>query len=412
MKKLRCKSVLITGAGGGIGYFTALEFAKAGADLVLTDLHPKNLERTVEDCKKHTTTVLSYAVDVRSKSQVDEMAKNVQSKLGPLDILINNAGRGYMREFVGTSLDTWKNLIDINLWGPLYHIEAFLPDMIKRGSGHIVNVSSGQAFFRLPTWGAYSVTKLAVGGYSEILSHELAALGLNVTTVYPYLVNTGFYDDMATDTLGARLTKQYMRFVSNKPETVARKVFRAVVRKKRIEMVNALNYLGFYMHFIPFVHTIVSKIGYIFMARTPEELGGKSTTGRWYGFAKMIKEKRLGFVMDETMTGEHEFENGHGPAGNKFMEFTATWGTKHLTKWLNVFSPDFWKSDLSGVVTIEGLCKDAPIHGSLTLMYFSKAKIRYEFEFEVEGKKYAFVGEKLNIRPWNLHKSHTTCYGT
>jgi len=125
-----------------------------------------------------------------------------------------------------------------------------------------------------------------------------------------------------------------------------------------------------------------------------------------------IKEGRLGFLMDEVMIGEHEFEPGFGEPGKKYMEYRSTWGPDNIADWINPQSETFLIQDLTGFVTIEGLCTDTPCKGKLELKYFDEHRIRYSFEFKVKGKNYRYVGEKVNIKPWNLPISHTTCFGT
>jgi hypothetical protein len=133
--------------------------------------------------------------------------------------------------------------------------------------------------------------------------------------------------------------------------------------------------------------------------------------GKIDDLVNMIKERRFGFQMDEVMSGEHEFEPGFGPKGKLPIEFRVTWGPKHITKWANPFGGEFMTQGMAGSVSVEGLCKNAACSGTLELKYFSEAKIRYTFEFGVNGKEYKFVGEKVNIKPWNLPVSHTTCFG-
>lgn len=117
----------------------------------------------------------------------------------------------------------------------------------------------------------------------------------------------------------------------------------------------------------------------------------------------------LGFRMDEVMTGTHRFGDD-AISANHFMEFRVTWGPDDVRSWINPFSRGFMKQPLSGVVTVGGLCENRPCEGELSLEYH-KGRIRYEFFFIVDGVYYTFVGEKIGIRPWNLHDSHTTCYG-
>ncbi len=126
----------------------------------------------------------------------------------------------------------------------------------------------------------------------------------------------------------------------------------------------------------------------------------------------MIEEKRLGFKMTETMTGEHEFVGDAGMEGRHFFEFNVDWGPRELGKWINPFNEEFLVQPLEGTVTVGGLCTDAPCSGTLELRYFKDAKIRYSFEFEAQGTRYRYLGEKVNIKPWNLPVSHTTCFGT
>lgn len=125
-----------------------------------------------------------------------------------------------------------------------------------------------------------------------------------------------------------------------------------------------------------------------------------------------ISEGGLGFEMKEVMSGTHRFEKGCGPEGEFPFEFNVVWGTDNLIEWINPKSDRFLINNLKGFVTIGGLCEMAEVRGRLELRYFTEYKIRYIFEFSANGKTYVFTGEKVNIKPWNLPVSHTTCFGT
>lgn len=256
----RGKRVLITGGANGIGLCTAEELAKAGAEVIISDIDQTALDEAVASLRKTGATVHARVCDVSDRAQVDALASWIIDDLGGLDILINNAGIGHNGELAETSLETWRKLIDVNLLGPLYHVYAFLPHMERRGSGHIVNVSSGQAFFRLPTWGAYTTTKIALGVFSEILHYEVKKRNIKVTTVYPFMVNTGFYHGVEGETLGAKLSMKLLPLYSNKPETVGRIIRRAVRREKRVEMVTVLNDLGNLARAVPLVPGAISTV--------------------------------------------------------------------------------------------------------------------------------------------------------
>jgi len=126
----------------------------------------------------------------------------------------------------------------------------------------------------------------------------------------------------------------------------------------------------------------------------------------------------IGFKLDELMTGSHHFtdgvtDNGQDSAGERPLLFSITWGNRSLIRFLNPFSEQFLLNEARGVITVDGLVRKAPCTGSLRLLYFTERKIRYELDFQDQaGRSYRYVGEKRNIWPWNIHKTHVTCYGT
>ncbi len=272
MADLKGKRVLITGAAQGIGRSLCNQFAGAGCVLVLTDISADALERAAGELRTGGVTVYTHVVDVSKQAQVEKMAAEVVKELGGLDILVNNAGIGHNGEIVETPLSTWKKLMDVNFWGPLYHIYAFLPSMIAQGSGHIVNVSSGQAFFRLPTWGPYAIIKLALGAFSELLRVELRKFNIKVTTVYPYMVNTGFYKDVEAGSLGTKLSMALLPLYSQTPQRVAKIIYKAVKKGKAVEMVNFLNEVGKLSRVFSPVSNIVSALTLRAMGKDVEDL--------------------------------------------------------------------------------------------------------------------------------------------
>lgn len=127
---------------------------------------------------------------------------------------------------------------------------------------------------------------------------------------------------------------------------------------------------------------------------------------------KKILSRLPGFTMDEVMTGTHEFAAGAGPAGVHPFEFKVRWGATDMAEFLNPTSKRFMVNTMEGTVTVGGLCREVPCRGTLELRYFKDQKIRYTFDFEVDGDAYRYIGEKVHILPWNLPTSHTTCFGT
>ena len=278
MKKVKGKKVLITGGASGIGRCTAENFARAGAELILTDIDESALEAAAKKIGELGAKVHTRVVDVADRDQVEELAAWINDGLGGLDILVNNAGIGHLGELAETNLETWRRLMAVNFWGPLHHVYAFLPSMIARKGGHIVNVSSGQAFFRLPTWGAYATIKLALGAFSEILHFEVAKHGIKVTTVYPFMVNTPFYDEVKVETFGARLSMKLLPYYSMTPERVGRIIFRAIRKEKRVEMVSIFNDVGFYSRLLPPLSNVISWTTNKFLASDSKETGPAAET--------------------------------------------------------------------------------------------------------------------------------------
>ena len=263
MTRLVGKRVLITGAARGIGLGTAEHFARAGCRLVITDIDGDALDAAAEKLNRLGSRVTTRVYDVSDQQAVDEMA----GELGSIDVLINNAGILHGGELADTSIDTWKRLLDVNFLGPLYHTHAFLPQMKSRQSGHIVNVSSGQIFFRLPTWGAYTAVKTALAAYSEILHFELRKYRIKVTTVYPFMADTPIFDKIATETRFARLSMKLAPYYSMRPETVGKLIFEAVQKDRRVERVSVLNDIGRYVGSVPLASDLIATLGSLFLVK-------------------------------------------------------------------------------------------------------------------------------------------------
>jgi hypothetical protein len=257
-----------------------------------------------------------------------------------------------------------------------------------------------------------------VGAMSEIMNVEVARDNIKVTTVYPFLVNTGFYDTATANSIGEQLFFMFMPLYSDKPETVARMIFDSVREEKDVEMVSILNQFFKFARVINPVANVMDKTTHTFMSKQQQEtlgIGGivdklGSILNSIMDTAKKgVPEK--GFQIHEVMSGEHEFVDGFGPAGKHKFEFKADWGPKNLVDFVNPGQDKFMLSELAGTVTIGGMCENMPVYGTLQLRYFQDQKIRYTFDFSVDGEPYQYVGEKQQIYPWNLPYSHTTCFG-
>jgi short-subunit dehydrogenase len=196
MRDLRGKTVLVTGAAGGIGRATAIAFARQGSRLALVDIDGDRLSETEAELLALGVECRSFVLDVASEDQVRELASSAEAQYGGIDVLVNVAGVGVAGDIADTTLDDWRWILGVNLSGPINTINVFLPGMIERGSGHVVNIASVGGLIGVPGLGAYCTTKFALVGLSEALSHEARERNVGVTVVCPGLTNTGIYERM------------------------------------------------------------------------------------------------------------------------------------------------------------------------------------------------------------------------
>ena len=186
----RNKVALITGAGSGIGQATALELARRGAVLWLTDINADNLEQTAQQVRALGAQCTTQVCNVGSSTDMKKLAKSVHQQHPALDILINNAGIGVAGRFVDTSLKTWNKVLDVNVKGVMLGCHLFAPNMIEQKQGHIVNLASAAAFIATKDMPVYSMSKSAVLGFSEALRADLHEYGIGVSAVCPGIINT------------------------------------------------------------------------------------------------------------------------------------------------------------------------------------------------------------------------------
>ena len=194
MQDLQGKKVLVTGAASGIGRELSLAFAAEKAVVLLVDIDETGLEETSGMLARMKADSSSYVVDVSDRQQVGDMAAKVREEFGSLDVLVNNAGVFVWADIADTTLEDWDWMVGVNLWGPIHTINAFLPGMIERKGGHIVNVASLGGLVTMPTVGAYSTTKFGLVGLTETLQHELKPHNIAVTLVCPGNIRTPIID--------------------------------------------------------------------------------------------------------------------------------------------------------------------------------------------------------------------------
>ncbi|MFQ5439961.1 MAG: SDR family oxidoreductase [Nitrosopumilaceae archaeon] len=217
----RNKVVLITGASSGIGTASAIQFAKRGASIILVARNKEKLDKVNEELKTFSVSTLVCECDVSDKSQVKNMSETVFQKFGSVDILVNNAGFAIYGSISDLTVEEIESQMKTNYFGMVYCTKIFLPRMIKKKSGHIVNVASVAASMGLPGIASYCASKFAMLGFSEGLKHELKETGVDVTVVSPIMVRTNFFNHSSFE----NMPKYSPTSISS--ETVAKAILKA-----------------------------------------------------------------------------------------------------------------------------------------------------------------------------------------
>lgn len=224
---IKDKVVVITGASSGIGLATAKLFSQKGAKVALVARSKDKLEKLT----KELSGSIAIPTDMTKENQIREMIDEVKKHYGRIDVLINNAGRGYDASIDKINLGKYKELFDLNLAGPLVAMQAVIPIMKKQKQGMIVNISSGTSLMYIPSISAYSSLKRALNGISLTAREELKEYGITVSLVYPYITATNFYKNKLNETNGTNEDNRYLR-EGDSPEHVAEKILEAIKTEK------------------------------------------------------------------------------------------------------------------------------------------------------------------------------------
>jgi len=230
---IRGKRALITGGGSGIGFAIAAKLASNGAEPILLDMNRDSLDRALTELRGEGYRAFGFQANVTSRDELRRVRDELEEEgLNP-DILVNCAGITLIAHFSATDHDEMQRIIDVNLMGTINTIETFLPHMMERRSGHIVNIGSIDGIIPIPGQSAYCASKFAVTGLTEVLYYDLKQNGVGVTLVCPGyvrtpLANTSTIKDLPLHFKGARLVERFLLSLGGSPRKVAHQVADAI----------------------------------------------------------------------------------------------------------------------------------------------------------------------------------------
>lgn len=233
-KASRGAQAVVTGAGSGIGRAFALELAARGGRVVCADLNLGTARDTVAMIEAAGGVAYATACDVTKLEDVEALAAQAETLLGgPVDLVINNAGVGAGGQPVGeTSIEDWRWVLGVNLWGVIHGCHVFAPRLRALGRGGIINVGSTASFAAAPTMGPYNVSKAGVLALTETMAAELQGSGVHITALCPTFVKTNIVKDGRIAGSASGFAEKVMKWTGIEAGGVARETLDALDRNR------------------------------------------------------------------------------------------------------------------------------------------------------------------------------------
>lgn len=251
-------TVLITGATGGFGRQMTRQFLEAGSRLVLTDLDAGPLEALRNEFSSAAGQILgAVTADLCGDAGCRKLYRDVRALESVPDILVNNAGIGVGGRFDHVPADRWERVLQVNLLAPMRLCYLFLPHMIERGSGHIVNISSLAGWIGTSGISSYCASKFGLRGFGQSLGMDYQDSGVRVSTVYPFFSRTPILD---SDQFGYPARRKVPDDIVTDPADVVAAILKGISRNRRdIFPDKTARRLHYVSRFLPWVIPLVDR---------------------------------------------------------------------------------------------------------------------------------------------------------
>lgn len=260
MKNLSNKIAAITGAASGIGQALAINLAKEGCHIAITDINTVGLKETAKQAEAFGVKVTSQTLDVADRGAMEAWAAQVNKDHGSVNIIINNAGVALSATVEDMAYDDFEWIMGINFWGVVYGTKAFIPYLKQADEGHVINISSVFGIISVPTQSAYNATKFGVRGFTEALRQELEISGSNIscTTIHPGGIKTNIAKSArVTDTDIMKIDKDAMaadfeKIAVTTSDGAAKAIIKGLKRNKRRVLVGPdAKVIDLFQRFLP-----------------------------------------------------------------------------------------------------------------------------------------------------------------
>ncbi|MDA8282970.1 MAG: SDR family NAD(P)-dependent oxidoreductase [Actinomycetota bacterium] len=240
MGELAQRIAVITGAASGMGEAMAERAVAEGMQVVLVDVETLALAHVAERLRDGGSSVWAMEADVSDRAAMLDLAAKVESEVGETWLLVNNAGAGSGARVHETTHELWEFTLGVNLWGVIHGLEAFLPKMVERDRGHVVNTASMAGLVTTPRMAAYVASKHAVVGLTEVLYRDLEEMGsaVGVSLLCPGAVTTNILDSLRNwpGRLGMPPSHEHREYPAfpglKQPKEVADQVFEAIGKRQ------------------------------------------------------------------------------------------------------------------------------------------------------------------------------------